>query len=97
MLIGFIFDNMEWCGNSTEPDGIEKYPKSCPGFNLGPECKQSAQSAFWAMASKYVGFTSNCKDEYIYIFPLFCREMEVSFFLSVRPFILRFVTHNAHI
>lgn len=51
---------MEWCGNSTEPDGIEKYPKSCPGFNRG--CQQSAQSTFWATASTQVSFTYKIKN-----------------------------------
>ncbi|XP_063428912.1 ADP-ribosyl cyclase/cyclic ADP-ribose hydrolase-like [Mytilus trossulus] len=52
-LTGYLFDNIEWCGNSTEADGIEKYPRTCPGYELGPECQKSAQSVFWETASKF--------------------------------------------
>lgn len=45
---------MVWCGNTTEADGIEKYPGTCPGFEIGPECPSSAQSVFWATASEHV-------------------------------------------
>lgn len=45
---------MVWCGNTTESDGIEKYPGTCPGYDIGPECSSSAQSVFWATASQHV-------------------------------------------
>lgn len=52
-LTGYLFDNVVWCGNTTEADGIEKYPGTCPGFEIGPECPSSAQSVFWATASQH--------------------------------------------
>lgn len=56
---GYLFDNIEWCGNSTETDGIEKYPSICPGYEVGPDCQKSAQSVFWETASKFVCITSH--------------------------------------
>ncbi|CAC5377264.1 CD38 [Mytilus coruscus] len=52
-LTGYLFDNIEWCGNSSEHDGIEKYPSTCPGYELGPDCQKSAQSVFWKTASLF--------------------------------------------
>ncbi|XP_052105374.1 ADP-ribosyl cyclase/cyclic ADP-ribose hydrolase-like isoform X2 [Mytilus californianus] len=52
-LTGYLFDNIEWCGNSSEHDGIEKYPSTCPGYELGPDCQKSAQSVFWETASLF--------------------------------------------
>ncbi|XP_076097876.1 ADP-ribosyl cyclase/cyclic ADP-ribose hydrolase-like [Mytilus galloprovincialis] len=52
-LTGYLFDNIEWCGNSTETDGIEKYPSICPGYEVGQDCQKSAQSVFWETASKF--------------------------------------------
>ncbi|XP_052103480.1 ADP-ribosyl cyclase/cyclic ADP-ribose hydrolase-like [Mytilus californianus] len=51
-LTGYLLDNMIWCGNATESDGIEKDLETCPGFRTSSQCSQTAATVFWSAASQ---------------------------------------------
>ncbi|XP_063428914.1 ADP-ribosyl cyclase/cyclic ADP-ribose hydrolase-like isoform X1 [Mytilus trossulus] len=51
-LTGYLLDNMVWCGNATESDGIEKDLETCPGFHTSSQCSQTATTVFWSAASQ---------------------------------------------
>ncbi|XP_071164004.1 ADP-ribosyl cyclase/cyclic ADP-ribose hydrolase-like isoform X2 [Mytilus edulis] len=51
-LTGYLLDNMVWCGNATESDGIEKDLETCPGFHTSSQCSQTAATVFWSAASQ---------------------------------------------
>lgn len=55
LCIGYLLDNMVWCGNATESDGIEKDLETCPGFHTSSQCSQTAATVFWSAASQNVG------------------------------------------
>lgn len=54
LYLGYLGDNLKWCGSTIAADGIEADYQNCPGYELLPNCKSSAERAFWTIASEYV-------------------------------------------